>query len=255
MNIEVKMSQRLLAIAEMLNGDYQVGTVADVGCDHGYVSIYLVQKGIAERAIAMDVRKGPLSGALSNIQENGLEDRITIRLSDGLKELGEGEADALVIAGMGGNLMIRILEEGDIHRLGLKRAILQPQSELSQFRQYLRGKGYSIVREKVILDEGKYYFPMEVDFTGKSARFLNEAVASLTEKTGCEESSAVSLCNRFGESNILRRDPLLKDFLIHGIEVNASILKSLSDSEHRDRYLELQEENKENDILLFYLTK
>lgn len=255
MNIEVKMSQRLIAIAEMLKGDYQVDTVADVGCDHGYVSIYMIQKGIARKAIAMDVRKGPLSGALSNIREYGLEDRITTRLSDGLKELAPGEADGLVIAGMGGALMIRILEDAGIHELGIKRAVLQPQSELSQFRLYLRGKGYTIVREKIVFEEGKYYFPMEIDFTAPSEGFFQQAVKEITDKTGCDEMVAFSLCNHFGESNILRKDPLLKDFLVHGIEVNSSILKSLNRDEHTDRYLELERENKENDTLLSYLTK
>ena len=255
MNIEVKMSQRLITNAEMLKGDHPVDTVADVGCDHGYVSIYLVQKGIAKRAIAMDVRKGPLSGALSNIREYGLEDKITTRLSDGLKELNKGEADGLVIAGMGGALMIRILEDAGIHELGIKRAVLQPQSELSQFRQYLRDKGYTIVREKIVFEEGKYYFPMEIDFTGASEGSLEQAVKELTDKTGCDEADALGLCNRFGESNILRKDPLLKDFLVHGIEVNSSILKSLNRDEHTDRYLELERENRENNTLLSYLTK
>ena len=248
------MSQRLIAIAEMLKGDYQVDTVADVGCDHGYVSIYMIQKGIARKAIAMDVRKGPLSGALSNIREYGLEDRITTRLSDGLKELAPGEADGLVIAGMGGALMIRILEDAGIHELGIKRAVLQPQSELSQFRLYLRDKGYTIVREKIVFEEGKYYFPMEIDFTAPSEVFFQQAVKEITDKTGCDEMVAFSLCNRFGESNILRRDALLRDFVSHGTQVNESILKNLSRAEHTERYDQVAKENEENGRLLFYLT-
>lgn len=255
MNIEGKLSQRLLAIAEMLRGDTSVGTVADVGCDHGYVSIYLVQNGIADRAIAMDVRKGPLSGALSNIREYGLEERITTRLSDGLKELAENEADAVVIAGMGGALMIRILKERDIKALGIKKAILQPQSELSEFRQYLRNEGYSIIREKIILEDGKYYFPMEVDITGSKKGCFEEAVSTLSDKTGCDKELAISLCNRFGESNILRKDALLEAFVRHGIAVNDTILKSLPKEGHEERCNLLERENEENRKLLFFITQ
>lgn len=247
------MSQRLITIAEMLRGEHPVDTVADVGCDHGYVSIYLVQNNIAGRAIAMDVRKGPLSGALSNIKDYGLEDRIATRLSDGLRELKDGEADALVIAGMGGGLMTRILNDRDIRSLGIKKAILQPQSELCEFRRYIRSMGYSIIREKVIFEDGKYYFPMEIDFTKGSNDRLEECVRQLTEKTGCDTDCARSLCDRFGESNILRKDALLKDFVSHGTTVNESILGNLSGEEHPERYNRVAQENEENRRLLFYL--
>ena len=103
-DVALKMSVRLKEIAELLRCPEKL-KVADVGCDHGYVSIYLVTHGIAKECIAMDVRSGPLSGAKDNIDEYGLSDSIRTRLSDGVKELKQGEADALVIAGMGGNLM------------------------------------------------------------------------------------------------------------------------------------------------------
>ena len=104
------MSQRLITVADMLKSDGEALKAADVGCDHGYVSIYLVQRGIAKSVIAMDVRKGPLSAAGANISEYGLEDLISTRLSDGVKELEKGEANAIVIAGMGGKLMERLIE-------------------------------------------------------------------------------------------------------------------------------------------------
>ena len=85
-----RMSMRLVTIADMLGADgFRPKAVADVGCDHGYISIYLVQSGIADSAIAMDVRKGPLSGAAGNISEYGLDGSIVTRLSDGLKELNK----------------------------------------------------------------------------------------------------------------------------------------------------------------------
>ena len=138
-----KMSQRLVTVAEMLRDDSgKKLAVADVGCDHGYVSIYLVQSGIASSAVAMDVRQGPLSGASDNIREYGLLDVITTRLSDGLKELKKGEADSLIIAGMGGKLMERLVKEGNLKELGIKTAVLQPQSDLSEFRAFCEMKAF-----------------------------------------------------------------------------------------------------------------
>ena len=93
--------------------------LADVGTDHGYIPIALVQTGKVSRAIAMDINKGPLERAALHIREQHLEDRITTRLSDGMTALKEGEADTVLIAGMGGALTVHILEGGSpmVYRL------------------------------------------------------------------------------------------------------------------------------------------
>ena len=258
-----RMSERLITIATML-GDGSCDSqdvskekksgfrVADVGCDHGYISIYLVQSGIASAAIAMDVRKGPLSGARDNISEYGLENAISTRLSDGLKELSEGEADSLVIAGMGGKLMMRILEEGNPRTLGIERAILQPQSELSEFRSYIREKGYSILDEKIVFEDGKYYFPMRICFSQKSTDYLSGAINELMRVNECNRDIALNICNRFGEINILRKDKLLKKYCEHGLEVCRSILKNLSEDEHRERILQVKNDSYELETVLRY---
>ena len=249
-----RMSERLITVASMLGTDgFRPASVADVGCDHGYISIYLVQSGIAASAIAMDVRKGPLSGAEANIKGYGLQSAITTRLSDGLKELKEGEADGLVIAGMGGKLMARILEDGNPVELGIKKAVLQPQSELSEFRQYLRYKGYGILEEKMVFEEGKYYFPMKVSFEDDTNKVLDLVVKELADKTSCDRETALSICNRFGEHNIYNKDPLLKSFCEHGIKVTGSILKSLDKSGHEERFAEVQNEYNELEKVLLYL--
>ncbi len=272
--VAAKMSKRLITIANMLadgsenvqsndalstavlpNGTISHDRVADVGCDHGYISIYLVQSGIVGAAIAMDVRKGPLSGALSNVKGFGLENSIETRLSDGLKELKPGDADSLVIAGMGGKLMIRILEDGDPRTLGIQTAILQPQSEISEFRMYLREKGFSILDERVVYEDGKYYFPMKVLLQGADTNVYEETVADIAAKTGCDVEMAASICNRYGECNIRRRDPLLKSYLEHGMEVGNSIIKGLDVNTHPDRFSEVDRANRENEKLFLYLTK
>lgn len=144
--------------------------IADVGCDHAYVSIALIERNMADKVIAMDVRPGPLQIAASNVEAVGLQERITLRLSDGLEQLSIGEVDTIIIAGMGGLLMKSILErgqsildlEGEMRNTmnpGVKRPtlILQPQSDLKEVRIFLYHHAYHIVQEKMLVDESKYY--------------------------------------------------------------------------------------------------
>ena len=103
------LSIRMRAVADLVTDGLRV---ADIGTDHGFVPIALVSEGRCPSAIAADVRSGPLSHAAENIRRQGLSDVIETRLSDGLKKIDPGEAEAVIIAGMGGMLMIRILDDG-----------------------------------------------------------------------------------------------------------------------------------------------
>ncbi len=153
----MKLSKRLEAIASMVPRLGPGSCVADVGTDHGFVPIWLLQRGICERALAMDVRKGPLQRAKEHIAQYGLEGQIETRLSDGLLRLYPGEAQAVVIAGMGGELMLRILRDGSRVRDSIAHWILSPQSELSLFRHGLEELGIAIVEETMVCEDGKYY--------------------------------------------------------------------------------------------------
>ena len=134
-------------------------TVADIGCDHAYVSIELVMQGKAKRALACDINEGPLSSAKSNIINAGLKDKIETRLSDGLNEVLPHEADTVVIAGMGGLLMEKILQD----RLrDFDTFILSPQSDIEQFRHFLIDNRMIIKDEAMILEDEKYYTVMTV---------------------------------------------------------------------------------------------
>lgn len=148
------LSKRLQTVADMIKGQ---GAVADIGTDHAYIPIYLILSGKTEYAIAMDVRRGPLLRASENIKAYRLEDKIEIRLSDGLEKLSDNEVETIVIAGMGGALMARILCDGSHALLTKKELILQPQSELYKVRRQLHAMGYRIVEEKMLIDEGKFY--------------------------------------------------------------------------------------------------
>lgn len=160
----VKISNRLMTAADMVS----VGNaVADIGTDHGYLPIYLVQNNISGHVIAMDVNKGPLSRATANISQMGLADRIETRLSDGLSALKKGEAETITICGMGGKLMARIITDGFDRIDTTNELILSPQSEISQFREFLAFNGFETIEERMLIEEGKFYVLIKCRLTGK----------------------------------------------------------------------------------------
>ena len=246
-----RMSERLITVGESLGTLHfdSFTCTADVGCDHGYISMYLVLSGISQKAIAMDLRKGPLSAAEDNIREFEISDRVQVRLSDGLEGLSEGEADSLVIAGMGGKLMIGILEKRDIPSLGIKAGVLQPQSDIPEFRGYLRECGFEIVDERIVFEDGKYYFPMAVAFTGDGKKY-DASLNLLMEKLSVSRQDAIRLSDKYGLYNILRRDDLLKVYLEHGREVDISIKENLDTDRHPERYGEVEKDLSDIELLL-----
>ncbi|MCR4895367.1 MAG: class I SAM-dependent methyltransferase [Lachnospiraceae bacterium] len=194
-------------------------TVADIGCDHGFVSLELIRRGIADRVVAADLREGPLQRAREHVREAGLEEHIDIRISDGFSAVSPGECDACVIAGMGGALMEEILTGGSEAVSRMAFLVLQPQSELMHFRAFLREQGFSLIRGACLKDEGKWYFPMLAvpagkDAEGKAAgdlRELTELLAGLSDLPGSPEAAALELSDRYGADLLLRRS--LADYL------------------------------------------
>lgn len=153
----IQLSERLRAAAGMVT---KGNIVADVGCDHAYTSIYLCRENIAPKVIAMDVNKGPLAGAKAHVEQAGCLKQIDIRLSDGLEKLVPGEADTVLLCGMGGLLMIKILSDYPAATASLKELVLQPQSEQGEVRRFLHQKGYQITREHMLKEDGKFYVMM-----------------------------------------------------------------------------------------------
>ena len=131
--------------------------LADIGTDHAMVPIDLVLRGRIPSALAMDIHEGPLARARENILAQGLEADIETRLSDGLKELRWGEADCVLIAGMGGALTIRILTDGAAVLESVTELVLAPQSEVEEVRRYVTSIGWSIEEERFITEGGKFY--------------------------------------------------------------------------------------------------
>lgn len=127
----------------------------DIGTDHGYLAAALALRGM--RVTAADVNPGPLGQARKNLIRFGLEDRVRLRLSDGLAAMEDGEADCVVIAGMGGELIAGILSKGTKN---VRHFVLQPQSTYYELRDWLSGNGFRILRETVCREGQRYYTAM-----------------------------------------------------------------------------------------------
>ncbi|EET60225.1 hypothetical protein BRYFOR_07785 [Marvinbryantia formatexigens DSM 14469] len=153
-NLSIQLSARLAAVARLTKGAERL---ADIGTDHGYLPVYLVQRGELKSAVAMDVNRGPLLRAQEHIRQYHLEEKISTRLSDGAQELLPGEADCVVIAGMGGPLTIKILSEGRRQLAQTETFVLQPQSEIESVRRFLHAEGFRITAEDMVKDDGKFY--------------------------------------------------------------------------------------------------
>ena len=137
--------------------------VADIGCDHGYLGLHLLQTGVAASVIAADVREGPLQCAVRNAVKYGLKDKIEFYLSDGVQSIPR-DFDVMVCAGMGGDTMISILEAAPWLQDKKYRLVLQCQSKTPMLRQYLSEHGWRIAEETVLRDGRFLYTVMEVWF-------------------------------------------------------------------------------------------
>ena len=156
--MKLPLSSRLLACCDFVNkGD----RVADIGCDHGYLSIHLLQSGIARSVIASDVNEGPLQSAMRNARKFGVANKIEFCLSDGVRNIPR-DFDCMVCAGMGADTMIHILESAPWLKDGKYRLVLQCQSKRPELRQWLYAEGYRINRETLAKDGKFVYSIMEV---------------------------------------------------------------------------------------------
>lgn len=175
-------------------------TLADVGTDHGYIPIYLLQQKKIPAAIAMDINEGPLERAKKHIALYGLQAYIQTRLSDGVAALKPGEVEAVLIAGMGGGLVMHILKDGEKVCQSAKELILQSQSEIEHVREFLREKGYTILAEDMVYEDGKFYPMMKVQYQGEN-------------ENAQKASEVLKLSDLYGGLLLQNRHPVLKTFL------------------------------------------
>ncbi|MDF2474062.1 MAG: hypothetical protein K0R21_1844 [Anaerocolumna sp.] len=203
----MELSKRLQAVADSVTPGNRV---ADVGCDHAYISIYLIEHGISPLVVAMDVNKGPLERAKENIERKGFSSKIQVRLSDGLKKLQPGEVDTILIAGMGGALVTRILEEGAAAVKRCRELVLQPQSELPLVRKYLHTIGFQIRTELMLEEDGKYY-----DIIKAVPSFINETYER-------------EVFYQYGKLPLEGQDAVAKDFLLREKRLKSQVMEELS---------------------------
>ena len=158
--MKLPISDRLLACAQYVK---RGSRVADIGCDHGYLSIHLLTNGIAVSCIASDVKEGPLQSAQRNARKFGVAGKIEFCLSDGVRGIPK-DFDCMVCAGMGGDTMIHILEDAPWLKDPRYTLILQCQSKTPMLRRYLSENGWAISQETVLRDGRFLYTIMEVTY-------------------------------------------------------------------------------------------
>lgn len=200
----MKLTERLQQIADLVEN--QEGTIADIGTDHAHIPIYLAQKFPERKIYGFDVNKGPLKKAEENVAVYGLSGQIALKISDGLKGcLGE-TISSLVIAGMGGALMTRILKEG-VSCLGSKsEMILSPHSEAHLVRRQIHQMGFRIVKEHYVKEAGQIYAilytrfgqdesysEMEYEF-GKTEITVEKELQKQSQEKVKQEMSTVLAC-------------------------------------------------------------
>lgn len=157
----MKLDNRLMAIADLVRNDK---IFADIGTDHAYLPVYLVEKGIINKGIAADLRVGPLENAKEAVVSYGYSDQIELRLSDGLDNFVENEVEEIAVAGMGGLLISSFIERTQWLKNEEIHLILQPMTHVAELRKTLFDNGFVIDKEVVAKDGDKLYIILSVYF-------------------------------------------------------------------------------------------
>ena len=153
----IKISKRLLTIASLIN---KKDNVIDIGCDHGYLSIYLKEKLNLKNILATDIKQSALNSAISNIAKYNLQNQIKIALSNGLCDIDTSNYNCLIIAGMGTSTILNILKDQSKLK-SITKIIIQSNNDLAKLREQMSINGYMITNEKVIIEQQKYYVIIE----------------------------------------------------------------------------------------------
>lgn len=223
----IQLSKRLQYVADFITPGL---VLADIGTDHGFIPIYMVFADKTPKAFAMDINEGPLERAIEHIEEKGLGDKIETRLSDGLQKLNGNEAEAVLIAGMGGSLVIKILDEGKHALEGVKELVLSPHTEADLVREYLKTTDFVIEKEGMVIDAGKYYVVIKArrrEENEQGLLYINENEAP----EGVEEELYKTLCTKYGRLLLEEKNPILKELLTKELGTYNSIYEGLKNNE------------------------
>lgn len=201
--MQIPITERLKTVAEMIG---ETDVLCDIGCDHGYLPIYLIQQKKIKTAYACDLRDGPLKTASKNIAFYHMKERIHTVKSDGLKELSDISFDVISICGMGGRLIAEILENDIENAKRAKYLVLQPQSEIPVLRQFLCENDFTIREERIAAEDRRFYVIMVVE-KGK--------------EKNCDEMSI-----QLGRKILEKTDALTKEYLQKELQRFQTILNA-----------------------------
>lgn len=201
----MKLPKRLASLAALV----PPGSIAaDIGTDHAYLPIFLVEKGICPVVIATDIKDGPFRSATDQVKEHQVADRVVLRQGDGLKTLEPMEVDVLVLAGMGGNTIKEILAASPHILTGTKRLLLQPMAGAANLRFWLASSGWRITDEVLVEEDGRIYLII------------------IAEHGREETTDPIHL--ELGPRLLEKKDPLLKAYLTKIITKYERILAELA---------------------------
>ncbi|MCF0149102.1 MAG: SAM-dependent methyltransferase [Clostridium sp.] len=205
----MELSKRLNFI---INNIDKTSVIADIGTDHGYIPLYATQNGICDKAIAIDINKDPLDKARLNAILEGAGDELEFRLGDGLNPLEKDEVEAVIIAGMGGNLIRDILEESIDKVTSLNYLILVPAQNPEVLREYLYNNDYEIISENLCEEDGIYYELFKVRKKEGEAMGLDSIYYEVSPKL------------------LMQKHPLMKDYLNSKVDNYKKILSFITES-------------------------
>ena len=210
------ISKRLELVASFVP---QGAILLDVGSDHAYLPIELVERGKIESAIAGEVVEGPYQSAVKNVESHGLKEKIQVRLANGLAAFEEADkVSVITIAGMGGRLIARILEEGLDKLANVERLILQPNNREDDLRIWLQDNDFQIVAESILEEAGKFYEILVVEagqmkFSASDVRFgpyLSKEVSPVFVKKWQKEAAKLEFAlGQIPEKNLEERQVLV----------------------------------------------
>lgn len=214
---------RLEAIASLID---KCSVLADIGTDHGYIAEMALKDNLCKKVIATDINKGPLNSAINHLTKIGLDKYVDFRLGSGLTIINENEIDCAVIAGMGGELIARILDESKNVSKTINSLVLQAMTNVDVLRKYLYDNGYSISEEIIVKEFHHYYFMIKA---------VNKASA-------CEDDIYYEISKYLLD----KKDNLLFEYIKRTIEVNNKILLNLNNSTKQDNTLKVEELKNKN---------
>lgn len=219
----MELSFRLNKIAEKVT---QNSIIADIGTDHAYIPIFLYKNNKIKSAIACDISKGSLQKAKDNIFKHNLQENIQTRLGNGLEKITiQDNIDTIIIAGMGGMLMIDILKKGYNIVESAKELILQPQKDIDKVREYLHKNNLKIIDDEMLKDDGKYYTIIKAIKGREQIPYKKEEYI-------------------FGRIEIEQKSDILKEYITKQMYKMEIVLKNIEKTNIQSRILEIENEIK-----------